>query len=276
MAATKLKVGLAGVIILAASVVTPLLIQHQAQARLREQEEALRQQAAQLARLREENAALSNRAEAARSLSAPPDEHLREVLRLRGEITRLRAEAQKLQPAKTPAPMSRQDLLAAKEEVWGQRLSQLRQWLEANPSERIPELQLLEESDWLEALHPFQLEDPEEYRHVMSTLRNNAALRMEDRLCVALRQYRKQNNGQFPTDLSQLNPYFKSPVDEACLQRWQILPASSLVSELQPGGDWVITQKAPVNAELDMRLAIGLTDLRSAGSDVTNRWTLIH
>ena len=78
-------------------------------------------------------------------------------------------------------------------------------------------------------------------------LRANAENPILGRLESALQKYTRDNNGQFPTDLSELRPYFKSPIDDAILQRYEILPASSLVSELQPGGDWVITQKAPVD-----------------------------
>jgi hypothetical protein len=49
-------------------------------------------------------------------------------------------------------------------------------------------------------------------------------------------------------------------VDQAILQRYEIVPAQSLVSSLAAvGGDWVITEKAPVNKDLDQRLAIGMT-----------------
>src|SRR5437660_1828492 len=51
MATTKLKTGVISAIVVA-SVMTPLVIQHQAQARLRDQDEALQQQTDQLAKLR--------------------------------------------------------------------------------------------------------------------------------------------------------------------------------------------------------------------------------
>jgi hypothetical protein len=64
------------------------------------------------------------------------------------------------------------------------------------------------------------------------------------------------NNGRFPTDFSQLQPFFKSQVDEAILQRWEIAPASTIKS-LRLGGDVVITQKAPVDDVYDTRFGIG-------------------
>ena len=92
----------------------------------------------------------------------------------------------------------------------------------------------------------------------------------------ALQQYAKDNSGQFPTDLSQLKPYFDSPIYDGILERYTILSASSLVSELRPGGDWVITQKAPVNEEQDWRTATSLTGTKQATTRDTNRWVLLH
>jgi hypothetical protein len=48
--------------------------------------------------------------------------------------------------------------------------------------------------------------------------------------------------------------------------------ADSLVSKLQLGDDWVITQKAPVDVEWDARLTTGMTYGGMADSRVTNRW----
>jgi hypothetical protein len=80
----------------------------------------------------------------------------------------------------------------------------------------------------------------------------------------ALRKYGNDNNGQFPTDLSQLTSYFKSPVDDV-LQGWMILPGGSLPSSMRMVGEpeWVITQKAPINAELDQRWVVAPNGIRT-------------
>jgi len=80
------------------------------------------------------------------------------------------------------------------------------------------------------------------------------------------------------SDVSQLKPYFKSPVDDAILQRWEVLPRNRLVSELQAqlDEDSYITQKAPVNEEQDWRTATSLTGTKQATLYATNRWVLIH
>jgi hypothetical protein len=68
----------------------------------------------------------------------------------------------------------------------------------------------------------------------------------------ALQQYGQANNGQFPTDLSQLNSYFNPPVDDSILQRWEIVPVSA-IGNVGGAGDSVITQIAAVDADYDAR-----------------------
>jgi len=118
--------------------------------------------------------------------------------------------------------------------------------------------------------------DTEEARRLaMSSARDAAELLFcQANLLPAIRQCAEDNSGQFPADLSQLKPYFKSPVDDAVLQRYEILPASklpsSLVSHREAGEGFVITQKAPVNAALDGRVCIGLKSWK--GGHGTNVW----
>ena len=121
-----------------------------------------------------------------------------------------------------------------------------------------------------------EIEVDNDFARAASNLRANSEGRVFDILSPALRKYAQANNGQFPAELPQLKPYFQSPIDDAILQRYEIVPASSLVSELQPGGDWVITQTAPVNPALDLRSAYDLTHGRMADERVTNRWTPVH
>jgi len=274
MATTKSQLVIVGAVVMA-SVVTPLLVQHQAQARMRDQDEALRQQTDQLTRLQAENERLSSLLAGAKSPRSFSNDPLSELLRLRGEVGRLAKDVQELAQSKTISPMSRADVLASREKLWLARANQLKQWLEEHPSEKIPELQFLDDPTWIAAVYPHTLENEDEYRRAMRLARANGEDRFHSMMFRALRQYAKENAGQFPTDLAQLKPYFKSPIDDAILQRYEILPASHLVNELQPGGDWVITQKAPVNNELDIRVAIGLTNILTADERVTNRWVLV-
>src|SRR5207237_3604197 len=97
------------VTIVAASVATPLVIQHQT--KLREENESLRQQLDQQAQLAAENERLSNLiTETARTDSILlPDQQLKELLRLRGEVGRLRLESRELarvKSAETQSPVN--------------------------------------------------------------------------------------------------------------------------------------------------------------------------
>jgi RNA polymerase sigma factor (sigma-70 family) len=109
IAMTKLQIGVVGVILIA-GLATPLLLQHQSLSRMREENNRLReqtlslqQQATQMAQLAAENQRLSNLLAHAGSAQAPKPEQLGELLRLRGEATRLRANAQA--DAKAANPM---------------------------------------------------------------------------------------------------------------------------------------------------------------------------
>jgi hypothetical protein len=56
-----------------------------------------------------------------------------------------------------------------------------------------------------------------------------------------LRKYLDDNKGQFPSDLSQLAPYFDDPSSASILQqRYQIVPATNIDGKQ---GDWLITLK---------------------------------
>ena len=275
VAMTALQKALLSTIVVA-SVVAPLVIQHQAQARLHDQEEAARQQTAQLAKLRQENDGLSNRLAQTIASAALSQDQRNELLKLRSEVGLLRKQAQELAQSKAGNSTSGKVLLASTEKLWATRVDQLKEWLEDNPSEKIVELQFLTDHDWVNSIYPHTFEAPEDYRQAMSTVRAIAESRIMNKLHAAFQQYARASNGQLPTDLSQLKSYLDSPIADAILQRYEIVAATNLVRELQTHGDWVITQKAPVNEALDVRQALGLDTGAMADCRVTNRWTSAH
>jgi hypothetical protein len=95
MAMTKLKLGILGVLAIA-GVATPLVIHHQSQARLREQDNVLLQQADRISQLEAENDRLSNMVAQAKTTSALPSDAYRELLRLRSEAGMLRGQTNEL------------------------------------------------------------------------------------------------------------------------------------------------------------------------------------
>jgi RNA polymerase sigma factor (sigma-70 family) len=92
MTATQLKLGIGAIVV--AAVATAFVLLNQAQKNLRAENELLRQQIAQL---QTDNESLSNRLAVAANSKSLSDEQFNELLKLRGEVTRLRQQ-QKVLP----------------------------------------------------------------------------------------------------------------------------------------------------------------------------------
>ncbi len=273
MAATKLKTGIVGAIILA-SVTTPLVLQDQAQGKLRDRDDALREQAGRIAKLQEENEGLSNLLARATNPATVRNEPFNEVPRLRSEIGRLQAAVQELSGPKMNEPLSREEALDSMRQLYRDRVDRLKQRLAANPAEAVAELQYLSDEDWLDLVtYDHHRLDPDG-SYALSSARSKAQIKFaHDTLDAALRQYGKNHNGEFPTDLSQLEPYFKSPVDPAVLEGWAILPTTSLPGTMQIDEPWAVTQRFPIDAALDQRIVIGMKNSRM-GTRSTNDWAV--
>jgi hypothetical protein len=96
MTMTKLKVSILSVIAVA-GVATPLAIQQQSQARLRQENQALRQQASEVDQMAAENERLSNLVVQAKGSASLSRDQLSELLRLRGEAGGLRRQIKELE-----------------------------------------------------------------------------------------------------------------------------------------------------------------------------------
>jgi hypothetical protein len=253
-------------------------VQRQAQAKLRDQGETLRHQTDRLAQLRVENQRLSNLFLQDRASRSPSDAPFREVLRLRGQVGRLNQDVEELARSKTAGPLSRSQMLSSMRAAYSERANQLKDILAANSSERIPELSFLSDDNWLWLAHKRPLDSRDGVRRAMSTTRQMAEENfVADLLRPALQKYVEESGGEFPTDVSQLKPYFKSSVDEAVLKRWSVLSKSNLVPSLraQLDEDWYITQKAPVDAALDQRILCGLKKVHSFADGPPEFWNVV-
>jgi hypothetical protein len=268
-------------VVLAAALAYPLLVRHHAEVHWRAQQQALLQQAAILDQWSAENARLSNMIVQAESSQSLSNAQLASLTKLRNEFGQLQQTLQEIEQLRRQIQRLRDRLQdAAREEEEGHddytallademprrqaRVARLKQWLEEMPEEKIPELQFLSENDWIRRVDDPLVTD-DDYRSAISWLRMDADGEFAQRALPALRQYVQSNNGQFPTDLAQLKPYFESPIDDAILQRYEIVPTKSLVSSLAEdglGGDELITEKAPVNTN-DLRTAIGTNGWRN-------------
>ena len=285
---------LAMAVLILAALAAPLLIQHRATVRSRANDERVRQGAEAVAWLSSENDRLSSLLAHAKQTQSLSETQLTELLQLRNavgqlrgtlkemdqlhsEIDRIRDALQKhAKQQETNASYGSPTALLADELPLRQaRIAELKRWLEQRPEEKIPELQFLSEDVWVQQV-TWQVVTDEEYRGQMSALRGNAEMKFAQMTSKALKQYAQANDGRFPSELSQLTPYYQAAVDDAILQRYTIVPAKSLtfLDRRWKGGEWVVTQRAPVNRKYDGRVAIGLGDWSCTVGD--GRWDSVR
>ena len=177
-----------------------------------------------------------------------------ELLRLRGEVGRLRGAEQKLAALTAISRQPTNDKLEALARVWAIQGNQLKDRISKTPNESIPELQFLDDREWLSAGEHVGTGTDERYQSAFSRLREAAKKAFVIKLGPALRQYAQANDGQIPSNLMELKPYFPAPFDESILQRYELTRTGKL-SEA-PGRE-LILEKSPVNPEFDTLFKIG-------------------
>jgi len=141
--------------------------------------------------------------------------------------------------------------------AWKLRNETLPKLFEQRPGQRIPEMRLLSDAQWLDIAKDQDFKSDLGIRQAMSQLRKTAKGNFASIAAEAVVNYRNDHVGQVPTNLSQLRPYFKTPVDDAILQRYAILPAEAVAMNFSPAVTWVIAEKAPIDPVCDERLTIG-------------------
>ena len=185
-------------------------------ARLREQNEALRQQqtplAAQLQQLQDErDKAASRLAELlARSQKTGSDSNELELLKLRGELAAMKNATD------DPTEKTMKDVTAG--------IKSLKQLLEQRPERKIPELRFLTDKDWAEAAWNADLSTEDGIRVALSNLRGDAENTfLNEMMKAAMKKYLAANGNVLPSNLTQLEPYFDVPVTDDMLQRYQLM-----------------------------------------------------
>jgi RNA polymerase sigma factor (sigma-70 family) len=190
-----------------------------------------------------------------------------EVPRLRGDLAR--AKSQKPAAVSSPGTLDANDstsryLLDAKA-----RVDKMAEYLEKNPDKKIPELQFLDTNDWLNAAKGAKTSTDVDVRKAVSELRRVAKNNLPMGRC--LWAFVHANNGQLPTDMSQLKPCFAKPVTDSSSYHWRGITSpedDALVDVIlaryklllsgnvndYPEGTWFIAEKAPVDKEYDSRL----------------------
>ena len=202
---------------------------------LQERERALMaQQASLTAMLEKEREDAANRLAAAEQRSAPTPVDQTELRKLRAEVARLRGAGREVAQLKAAAALKDSDPEMIAMRSWVDRVTKLRTKLAQAPERRIPEFQFLSDQDWFTAVSKSALETDAEVNQAMSALRTAAKDEFAGTVQSALRSYAQANNGQAPSDLSQLQPYFGSTVDSSIFQRYQMGQSGTVTEVATP------------------------------------------
>jgi len=215
--------------------------------------------------------------------------HASELLKLRGEVSRLRNEMQDVLQSNSVAPQTKIDRMEFSTNGTIGRAVSLKRMLDQRPDKKIPDIQYLGDDRWLNlARMPMKLDTEEDLRRGMSIIRQEAKQTFARVLGKALALYAQENGGTLPTDVLQLKPYlrpepdpeymrwtsgpssqrrpqnFDPPVDDSVLLRYRIMQTGT-VSDLQPN-QAILAEKAPVDDQFDTLFQIGLTNFIMQGT----------
>ncbi len=206
--------------------------------------------AVQLQKVTQERDEESKRLTAAR-------QDIEQLRRESAELPKLREQARQFAEFKAArAQAGKNPAMEAALAAWATRADDLWRRLKQAPDKGIPELQLCDGYDWLEAAKSADIQSDADARKVFSRLRQQGKAKFGALMEGALEKYIRANQGQLPTEPSQLKEYCDTPVDDAIFSRYKLLHTGNM-SDLPPGTKWLMTEKTPVDREYDSRLRIG-------------------
>jgi hypothetical protein len=172
-----------------------------------------------------------------------------ELLKLRGEMARLRTDSRALAQLRAAETQSGDDPIKAEANALAGKARSLKQLFDQMPDQKIPELRYLGAQAWLNAAELAKLDTDAEIHQTLSKLRHEAKQFTAVFLNAALRSYTQANAGRFPTDVLQLKPYLPIELGDDVLQRYSMVKTGDL-SNLQ-SGDMVMSEKSPVDEQYD-------------------------
>jgi RNA polymerase sigma factor (sigma-70 family) len=271
---TKLKIGIASIIV-AAGVATPLALQHNSQAKLRVENQALQSQIAELeatAAERQRVADLQVRRSETQSLA---DNQLRELMKLRREVAQLRADANELENLKAAHARLTDNPVVQKALKTEVRVAKLKQLIKDKPNLVIPEFYLLGEGELRRAANDFDLETEDGIRAAFASLRFRAENNFAVNLQPALKKYADSHDGQPPENVQELASYFEPPLDPALLARYKVVRFDPKLVKGGWSGGWVVSQAEPVDG-IDMRWDISPVGFGPGRFEMTNEVSRAH
>lgn len=177
--------------------------------------------------------------------------------RLQREIARLRRETETASRAERTTNADLAQLssaaanpLATESSAWLARFHQLKQLFASRPDQRIPEMDLLADRDLLMCARDASFVTDDGIRRALGSVRTAAKQKFVRLLAEALRNYKKANHDQLPTDIAALTPFLPPPLNATHLSRWKVTPPKTDGSP----AIGLLTEKNPVDADHDSRI----------------------
>jgi hypothetical protein len=190
---------------------------------LGEQVRSLHQQCEQLttqvAGLRRERDAATSQLVSRALTGKQSDPDYYELLRLRGEIAQLRSSERNVTPEERSIRFMSEQVTALKGR------------LDRMPELKIPELQLVTDKDWAEAVWDADLNTDDGVREALSKLRDRSVNSFFNVLRPALKQYMNSNGGSLPVNLSELREVIQPSFDDSVFERYSIRQTGQLSSD---------------------------------------------
>lgn len=134
------------------------------------------------------------------------------------------------------------------------RVVTLKESFAKNPERQIPEMRYLKDQDWINAASRHKLGTVEDTSAALADVRASAKLNFAELMARALWKYSQANEGQIPTDISLLGPFFNPGVPAEALARYGIVRAGKLAD--LPAETIVIADLAPKDGLPDGELYI--------------------
>jgi hypothetical protein len=148
--------------------------------------------------------------------------------------------------------------------AWLARVKRLKQIFADQPDQRIPEMLLLEEVDWLAPTdHPLETEP--QLRMAMAQVREAARVRFRPQMSAALRKYQAVAGSQVPASILALAPHFEPPVDQAMLAQYEVVMSTS-----RSPPTLVFRPRAPVDPIYEYRSTLDANSGGTSGGNPTS------
>lgn len=140
---------------------------------------------------------------------------------------------------------------------WVGRVSNLVEFATVNEDLRIPEMEYLESSDWLEAVEDDKLETVADYRQMLARVRTKAKSKVTDVFNKAFKEYAKATGDAFPSSMHAFSEYIDKSLDPKILERYELGKLGDFMPRSRRSDRQVLYETKPVDEIWEDRYYVG-------------------